>query len=78
MVYKSFGVEWLGEILEYWEMKRLKFIFYFVYGDFLGLENREDGNINVYGFNGMIGLYLKVNIFLLVIIVGRKGFFGKI
>lgn len=59
-------------------MKRLKFIFYFVYGDFLGLENREDGNINVYGFNGMIGLYLKVNIFLLVIIVGRKGFFGKI
>lgn len=23
---KYFGVEWLGEILEYWEVKKLKFI----------------------------------------------------
>ncbi|ABG53459.1 restriction modification system DNA specificity domain [Trichodesmium erythraeum IMS101] len=77
-VYKSSGVEWLGEIPEHWEMKRLKFISHLVYGDSLGSENREDGNINVYGSNGMIGLHSKANTLSPVIIVGRKGSFGKI
>ena len=75
---KYSGIKWLGEIPENWEVKRLKFISHLVYGDSLGSENREDGNINVYGSNGMIGLHSKANTLSPVIIVGRKGSFGKI
>ena len=31
-VYKDSGIEWLGEIPEYWEMKRLKYTFHVVNG----------------------------------------------
>ena len=38
--YKDSGVEWIGEIPEHWEVKRLKFVCQLNYGDSLQKENK--------------------------------------
>jgi len=76
--YKNSGVEWIGEIPEHWEVKKLKFITRIFYGDSLPIENREEGDINVFGSNGIIGTHNMPNTLSPAIIIGRKGSFGKV
>ncbi len=75
--YKPSGVEWLGEIPAHWEVRRLKQVCRFAYGDSLSGESRE-GNVPVYGSNGQIGGYTVANTEAPCIIIGRKGSFGKV
>lgn len=75
---KDSGVEWIGEIPEHWEVKKLKFITRIFYGDSLPIENREEGDINVFGSNGIIGTHDMPNTLSPAIIIGRKGSFGKV
>ena len=76
--YKDSGVEWIGEVPEGWEIKRLKWICNFLYGESLSAQNREYGNIPVYGSNGIVGYHNRSITEKPCIIVGRKGSFGKV
>lgn len=76
--YKPSGVEWLGDIPEHWKALSLKRVARLVYGSSLQSEIRENGNIPVYGSNGIVG-YHKIAITKSpCIIIGRKGSHGKI
>ena len=72
---KDSGIEWLGKIPKHWEMKRLKNILLNINsGD--GISNDElveDGEIEVYGGNGVMGYTDKYNSEGNVIIIGRVG-----
>lgn len=76
--YKPSGVEWLGDVPAHWEVKALKFVCRFAYGNSLAAEEREDGDYLVYGSNGPVGTHILPNTKSPVIIVGRKGSYGKI
>lgn len=85
--YKKSGVEWLdGDgsagsprgVPEHWDVKPLKHICRFAYGDSLAAEDREDGDVGVYGSNGQVGTHIIANTKGAVIVIGRKGSFGKI
>ena len=76
--YKPSGVEWLGDVPEHWEVTSLKFICRFAYGDSLASEDREDGDYLVFGSNGPVGTHKLPNTTKPVIVVGRKGSYGKI
>ncbi|WP_233899873.1 restriction endonuclease subunit S [Tenacibaculum piscium] len=72
--YKNSGVEWLGEIPEHWEVKKVKH-----YGRIKSGESvvnsllTEEGLYEVYGGNGKMGFYNKFNVESLHIIIGRVG-----
>ena len=76
--YNPSGVEWLGEVPEHWEVKGLRYVCRFAYGDALAAENREDGEIPVYGSNGMVGTHISANTRKPALIIGRKGSHGKV
>lgn len=76
--YKDSGVAWLGEVPTDWDVKGLRYVCRLAYGDSLAAENREDGEIAVYGSNGQVGSHIVSNTKSPVIVVGRKGSFGKI
>ncbi|MCF8054002.1 MAG: restriction endonuclease subunit S [Deltaproteobacteria bacterium] len=76
--YKPSGVEWLGDVPEHWEVTLVKFVCRFAYGDSLPAEDREDGAYHVYGSNGAVGTHYKPNTLAPVIVVGRKGSYGKL
>lgn len=76
--YKDSGVEWLGEIPEGWDVKKLKFVTRFAYGNSLASEDRNEGDVNVYGSNGIVGSHTLSNTKGPCLIIGRKGSFGKI
>src|SRR3989338_5652954 len=76
--YKPSGVEWLGDVPEHWEVKRLRYACRFAYGDSLAAEDREDGEVPVYGSNGSVGSHNACNTWEPVIVVGRKGSHGKV
>ncbi len=76
--YKPSGVEWLEEVPEHWEVRRLKQICQLAYGDSLSAENRAEGDIPVYGSNGQVGVHNTANTLSPCIIIGRKGSFGKV
>jgi type I restriction enzyme S subunit len=48
------------------------------YGDALAQEVREDGDVPVFGSNGITGTHSTANTLGPAIIVGRKGSFGKV
>lgn len=48
------------------------------YGDSLADERRLDGDVAVYGSNGPVGVHDRANTRGPVIVVGRKGSFGKL
>jgi len=75
---KPSGVDWLGDIPAHWEVRRLKFVARFAYGDSLNVVNREDGNVPVFGSNGIVGTHNEANTFAPCIVIGRKGSFGKV
>lgn len=75
---KDSGVEWLGDIPNHWNVKRLKRVCVFRYGDTLPDTNRNDGQIPVYGSNGIVGFHDENNTLSPSIVVGRKGSYGKL
>lgn len=76
--YKDSGIEWLGEVPEHWVVSALKHQIRMRYGDALASEVREDGDIEVFGSNGPVGLHCVSNTKSPAIVVGRKGSYGKI
>ena len=48
---KDSGVEWLGEVPEHWEVRRLKWVSRLLYGDSLSTDVRQKGSVAVYGSN---------------------------
>ena len=75
---KPSGVEWLGDVPAHWEVRRLKTVCRFAYGDSLPSESRMSGNIPIYGSNGIVGRHFAANTLSPCIIIGRKGSFGKV
>ena len=75
---KSSGVEWLGDAPAHWEVRRLKNICRFAYGDSLPSETRSGESVSVYGSNGRVGFSFLANTESPCIIIGRKGSFGKV
>jgi type I restriction enzyme S subunit len=61
-----------------WDYRKLKHICRFAYGDSLPAEEREDGQYNVYGSNGVVGNHAIANTRKPTIIIGRKGSYGKL
>jgi type I restriction enzyme, S subunit len=76
--YKDSGVPWLGEIPRGWKAARLKWVSPLQYGQSLSAQEREDGNVPVYGSNGIVGSHNQAISKAPCIIVGRKGSFGKV
>ncbi len=78
LAYKDSGAGWLGEIPAHWEVKRLKYIAHLRYGDSLPNDVRTEGETIVFGSNGPVGFHSEPNTLEPVIIIGRKGSFGKV
>jgi len=76
--YKDSGVPWLGEVPEHWEVRRVKQLCRFIYGDSLPTEARQHGDIAVFGSNGRVGSHIISNTHSPCIVIGRKGSFGKV
>jgi type I restriction enzyme S subunit len=76
--YKDSGVPWLGEVPEHWETARVKYLAPLAYGDALSADNREEGDIPVYGSNGIVGTHSVANTQAPCLIIGRKGSYGKV
>lgn len=73
------GVKWIGKGPRNWETRKLKWICRLAYGDALAEEMRDiDGNIQVYGSNGVVGSHSVAITSGATIIVGRKGSYGKV
>ena len=75
---KPSAVPWLSDVPAGWEVRRLKSVCRFIYGDALSSEMRVDGDVPVYGSNGRVGAHLRSNTSAPCIVIGRKGSFGKV
>ena len=69
---------WIGDIPEYWNLKKVKFITKIIYGKSLPDEKRIIGDVPVYGSNGIIGYHNESISASNTIIIGRKGSVGEI
>jgi type I restriction enzyme S subunit len=76
--YKESGAVWLHGIPAHWEERRLKYVARLAYGDSLPDGDREAGEVAVFGSNGVVGMHKHANTSAPVIVIGRKGSFGKI
>ena len=76
--YRDSGVEWPGEVPDHWELRRVKHVTRFSYGDSLSAENRNDGDVDVFGSNGSVGRHDTANTRGPCLVIGRKGSFGKV
>jgi type I restriction enzyme S subunit len=76
--YKPSSVKWLGDIPKDWDLRKLKYIAHLFYGDSLPVESRDDGDVPVYGSNGVVGSHSVANTLAPCLIVGRKGSYGKV
>lgn len=71
---KDSGIEWIGEIPEGWEVRRLKYIIRIVSGDAIRNEDLDpDGEYPVYGGGEPIGYCNRFNIDKNCLVVGRVG-----
>ena len=75
---KDSEVDWIGSIPTYWEVKRIKYVCKIKYGCGLKEEERNDGDIDVYGSNGPIGKHDVPLTTSETIIIGRKGSIGEL
>ena len=76
--YKPSDISWLGKIPTHWDTVRFKYLARLAYGDPLPADSREAGDAPVYGSNGIVGRHSQANTAAPVLIVGRKGSFGKV
>ena len=78
-VYKSSGVEWLGNIPNRWRQVSLKYVARFMYGDsLLRADDGDEGRFQVFGSNGPYATFSQVNTRSPAIVIGRKGSYGKV
>ncbi len=71
---KPSGIEWLGDIPEHWEVKKLKYVLSIKSGDGIKPEEIDfEGTYPVYGGNGIMGYTGNYNSDQLIIIIGRVG-----
>jgi type I restriction enzyme S subunit len=75
--YVTTGAQSVPKMPSHWHLKRLKHLIKLNYGDALAAEIRIDGDIDVYGSNGVVGKHNVANTDAPVIVVGRKGSYGK-
>lgn len=61
-----------------WPRVQLKHVARLNYGDSLAAEDRLDGSIRVFGSNGPVDVHDRPNTLGPVLVVGRKGSYGKI
>ena len=77
--YKPSGVEWLGDVPEHWDIRRLRHVCRLAYGDSLAFRDRDSGgSVLVYGSNGKVGVHSSANVCGPCLIIGRKGSYGKV
>ncbi|MEZ7821077.1 MAG: restriction endonuclease subunit S, partial [Patescibacteria group bacterium] len=71
---KDSGVDWIGEIPEHWEVRKIKFCGRIKSGESV-INNllNETGQYEVFGGNGNMGFYDKFNVDGDNIIIGRVG-----
>ena len=69
----SFEDSELGEIPKGWGVKKLGDLLELAYGKALKAEDRQDGNVPVYGSNGQVGWHDQRLVAGPGIVVGRKG-----
>jgi type I restriction enzyme S subunit len=71
---KDSGIEWLGEIPEHWEVKKLKYVIKINSGEGIKSESiKPEGNYPIYGGNGVVGYSEYFNSSTDDIIIGRVG-----
>ena len=71
---KDSGIEWLGEIPEHWEVKRLKYLAFLRSGNNIVSEQIKDtGNYPVFGGNGLRGYFSDITHDGNFILIGRQG-----
>lgn len=61
-----------------WQKEALKRRVRFAYGDSLASENRNDGDVPVFGSNGVVGTHDRSITHAPAIVIGRKGSSGKV
>jgi type I restriction enzyme S subunit len=73
--YKPSGVEWLGDVPEHWEVKKLKWAYQGIgSGDGISPDDiKPNGTYPVYGGNGIMGYTESYNSNSTDIIIGRVG-----
>jgi type I restriction enzyme, S subunit len=76
--YKDAGIEWLAKIPIDWQILRFKQVARLMYGDSLPASGREDGDVPVYGSNGIVGYHSEANTLAPALVIGRKGSYGKV
>jgi type I restriction enzyme S subunit len=76
--YRDSGIEWLGAIPALWEVTKLKRVCTLAYGEPLASDSRVDGEVEVFGSNGAVGVHDKANTLAPCLVIGRKGSFGKV
>lgn len=74
----SFETSQLGDIPKGWKAVKIGSVMEFIYGSALTKKNRTDGNIPVYGSNGVVGFHNEKNTNGPGIIVGRAGNAGTV
>ena len=75
---KPSGVDWLGDVPEHWEVKKLKLAFWLSRGVDLPSESFVEGLFPVYGSNGVIGYHDKYTTEGPCVVVGRSGSVGEV
>ena len=71
---KSSGIDWIGEIPDHWEVRKIKSFGTIKSGD--GIKNSElseEGKYPVWGGNGLMGYTDKYNKYKDAIVIGRVG-----
>lgn len=76
--YRGSDVEWIGHVPAHWDVPSFRQVCRLEYGDALPFEQREAGDVPVYGSNGVVGVHCDANTLAPAIIVGRKGSHGKV
>lgn len=72
--YKDSGVEWIGEIPEHWEVKKLKYVISIRSGESIEpIFVNDEFSIPIYGGNGIMGYTTKSNSTDKELIIGRVG-----
>ena len=72
--YKSSEINWLGDIPNDWEVKRVKDLADYQSGNYIdAMEFDNEAPYSVYGGNGIRGYWNKYNHFGDYILIGRQG-----
>jgi type I restriction enzyme S subunit len=68
----------MRDVPQNWSRELLKRRVRFAYGESLASENRNEGDVPVFGSNGMVGIHDRSITHAPAIIIGRKGSSGKV